>query len=126
MAPNDLDLLVNAGLYRDRNLGEPALASMIQEDVRRHPEDPHPGGHGTFSFDVANGACGVLTALQIADRFLRSARSSGRSWSPATPTPVTASPSTSRSPAPAAHFCAAGRPMIQVRFLQLGQLPRRR
>ncbi|PRC59962.1 3-oxoacyl-ACP synthase, partial [Mycobacterium sp. ITM-2017-0098] len=29
-------------------------------------------GHGTFSFDVANGACGVLTALQIVDGFLRS------------------------------------------------------
>lgn len=71
VAPGDVDLLINAGLYRDRNLGEPALAALIQEDVGVNPEDPHPGGHGSFSFDVANGACGVLTALQIADRFLR-------------------------------------------------------
>jgi len=70
--PNDLDLLVNAGLYRDGNLGEPALASMIQEDVGANPEDPHAGAHGTFSFDVANGVCGPLTALQVADGFLRS------------------------------------------------------
>ena len=69
--PHDVDLLINSGLYRDRNLGEPALAALIQEDVAMNPEDPHPGGHGTFSFDVANGACGVLTALQISDRFLR-------------------------------------------------------
>lgn len=69
---NDLDLLVNAGLYRDRNLGEPALASMIQEDLGANPEDPHAGAHGTFSFDVANGVCGPLTALQVADGFLRS------------------------------------------------------
>ena len=71
VAPGDVDLLINSGLYRDRNLGEPALAALIQEDVGMNPEDPHPGGHGSFSFDVANGACGVLTGLQIADRFLR-------------------------------------------------------
>jgi 3-oxoacyl-[acyl-carrier-protein] synthase-3 len=72
LVPGDVDLLVNAGLYRDRNLGEPAMAALIQEDIGANPEDPHAGGHGTFSFDVANGACGVLTALQIADGFLRS------------------------------------------------------
>ena len=69
--PTDVDLLINAGLYRDRILGEPALASLVQEDVGINPEDPHPGGHGSFSFDVANGACGALTALQLADRFLQ-------------------------------------------------------
>ena len=60
------------GLYRDRNLGEPALAAMIQEDIGANPEDPYPGAHGTFSFDIANGVCGPLTALQVADGFLRS------------------------------------------------------
>ena len=69
--PDELDLVVNAGIYRDRNLGEPALAALIQGDIGANPEDPHAGGHGTFSFDVANGACGVLTALQIVDGFLR-------------------------------------------------------
>ena len=69
---NDLDLLVNVGLYRDRNLGEPALAALIQEDVGANPEDPHADTHGTFSFDIANGTCGPLTALQVVDGFLRS------------------------------------------------------
>ena len=68
----EVDLLINAGIYRDRNLAEPALAALIQQDVGANPEDPHREGHGTFSFDIANGACGVLTALQIADGFLRS------------------------------------------------------
>jgi 3-oxoacyl-[acyl-carrier-protein] synthase III len=68
---DDVDLLLNVGIYRDRNLGEPALAALIQEDVGANPEDPRPGSHGTFSFDLANGACGVLTALQVADGFLR-------------------------------------------------------
>jgi 3-oxoacyl-[acyl-carrier-protein] synthase-3 len=67
----EIDLLLNAGLYHDRNLGEPALAALIQEDIGANPEDPHGGGHGTFSFDVANGSCGMLTGLQVADGFLR-------------------------------------------------------
>lgn len=70
--PSEVDLLVNAGLYRDRNMGEPALAALIQEDIGANPEDPHAGAHGTFSFDIANGTCGVLTALYIVDGFLRS------------------------------------------------------
>lgn len=69
--PSDVELLINAGLFRDRNLGEPALAPLIQEDLGANPEDPHPGRRGTFSFDVANGACGVLSALQVAQRFLQ-------------------------------------------------------
>ena len=47
------------------------LAALIQDDIGANPEDPHAGAHGTFSFDIANGACGVLTALQIVDGFLR-------------------------------------------------------
>lgn len=70
LAAGDLDLIVNAGLYHERNLGEPALAALIQEDIGANPEDPHGDGHGTFSFDVANGACGMLTSLQVADGFL--------------------------------------------------------
>ncbi len=69
--PHEVDLLINAGIYRDRNLGEPALAAMIQQDIGANPEDPHAGSHGTFSFDVVNGSCGVLTALQVVDGFLR-------------------------------------------------------
>jgi 3-oxoacyl-[acyl-carrier-protein] synthase-3 len=69
--PADVDLLLNTGLFHDRMLGEPALAALIQEDVGANPEDPHDEGHGTFSFDVANGSAGVLSALQIADGFLR-------------------------------------------------------
>ena len=45
--PGELDLVVNAGIYRDRNLGEPALAALIQDDIGANPEDPHAGAHGT-------------------------------------------------------------------------------
>lgn len=69
---DDIDLLLNTGIYHDRIMGEPAMAALIQEDVGINPEDPGENGHGTFSFDVANGGCGVLSALQVADGFLRS------------------------------------------------------
>ncbi len=72
LAAGQVDLLLNVGLYHDRNLGEPALAALIQDDIEINRDDPRSGGRGTFSFDVANGTCGVLTALQIADGFLRS------------------------------------------------------
>ena len=69
----DIDLLVNAGIYREDNLAEPALAAMIQEDIGANPgHPPREGAHGTFSFDVANGGCGVLTALELLDGFVRS------------------------------------------------------
>ena len=59
-----VDLLVNAGIYRDKNLAEPALAALIQEDIGANPEDPHGDRHGTFSFDISNGTCGILTGLR--------------------------------------------------------------
>jgi 3-oxoacyl-[acyl-carrier-protein] synthase-3 len=69
---DELDLLINAGVYRDDNLAEPALAALIQEDIGANPGHPPVAGHGTFSFDVDNGACGVLTAAYLLDGFLRS------------------------------------------------------
>jgi 3-oxoacyl-[acyl-carrier-protein] synthase-3 len=69
---DDVDLLINAGIYRDRNLAEPALAALIQQDIGANPEDPHADAHGTFSFDITNGTCGLLSGLQIVDGFLKS------------------------------------------------------
>lgn len=68
----ELDFLINTGVYRDNNIGEPAVASIIQEDIGANPDPPLQGGHGTFSFDVVNGACGVLTGMHILDGFLAS------------------------------------------------------
>jgi 3-oxoacyl-[acyl-carrier-protein] synthase-3 len=68
----DIDFLINAGVYRDNNIGEPAVASIIQEDIGANPDPPLQGGHGTFSFDVVNGAVGVLTGIHILDGFLTS------------------------------------------------------
>ena len=67
----DLDLLINAGLYKDKNMAEPALASIIQEDIGANPgHPPRHDRHGTFSFDILNGGCGALTGLYLVDAFV--------------------------------------------------------
>jgi 3-oxoacyl-[acyl-carrier-protein] synthase III len=70
--PGDVDMLVNVGIYREDNMGEPALAALIQEDIGANLGQPPIGGHGTFSFDLMNGICGVITAIQIESGLLRS------------------------------------------------------
>ena len=70
--PGDIDMLINAGVYREDNMGEPALAALIQEDIGANPGQPPVGGQGTFSFDLMNGICGVINATQLEAGLLRS------------------------------------------------------
>ncbi|HYB18288.1 MAG TPA: 3-oxoacyl-[acyl-carrier-protein] synthase III C-terminal domain-containing protein [Streptosporangiaceae bacterium] len=63
--PGDIGLLINAGIYREDNMGEPALAALVQEDIGASPGQPPIGGSGTFSFDLLNGTCGVISAIQV-------------------------------------------------------------
>ena len=70
--PGDVDMLINAGIYREDNMGEPALAALIQEDIGANLGQPPVGGHGTFSFDLINGTCGVISAIQLESGLLRS------------------------------------------------------
>jgi 3-oxoacyl-[acyl-carrier-protein] synthase III len=70
--PGEVDMLINAGVYREDNMGEPALAALVQEDIGANRGQPPAGGHGTFSFDLMNGTCGVLNAIQLETGLLRS------------------------------------------------------
>jgi len=70
--PGDVDMLINAGIYREDNMGEPALAALVQEDIGANLGQPPIGGHGTFSFDLLNGTCGVISAIQLQVGMLRS------------------------------------------------------
>ena len=68
---DEIDLLVNVGNYRDNNLCEPSVAALIQHELGinlnplKYPVQSH-----TFSFDLMNGACGMLSALQVVDAIL--------------------------------------------------------
>ncbi|MCB0973224.1 MAG: hypothetical protein KDB86_01555 [Actinobacteria bacterium] len=68
--PSDVGLLVNAGLYRDDNLGEPAMAALIQEDLGIALGNLPLNGSGAFSFDLANGAVGALNSIAVVSGFL--------------------------------------------------------
>jgi 3-oxoacyl-[acyl-carrier-protein] synthase III len=68
----DIDMLINVGIYREDSMGEPALAALIQEDIGANLGHPPNGGSGTFSFDLLNGSCGVITAVQIESGMLQS------------------------------------------------------
>jgi 3-oxoacyl-[acyl-carrier-protein] synthase-3 len=70
--PDDVQLLINAGVYLDRNISEPAIAALIQEDIGANPEIQRGVGQGTMSFDVRNGACGILTGMYLVDGLLAS------------------------------------------------------
>jgi 3-oxoacyl-[acyl-carrier-protein] synthase III len=70
--PADVDMLINTGVYREDNMGEPALAALIQEDIGANLGQPPAGGQGTFSFDLFGGTCGVLSAIQLEAGLLQS------------------------------------------------------
>ena len=70
--PSDIDMLINVGMYREDNMGEPALAALIQQDIGASPGQPSAGGAGTFSFDLLNGACGAINAIRIESGLLTS------------------------------------------------------
>ena len=70
--PGAVDMLINTGVYREDNMGEPALAALIQEDIGANLGEPPVGGHGTFSFDLPNGPSGVISAIRLEAGLLRS------------------------------------------------------
>jgi len=69
---DEVDVLINAGVYNDRGISEPAIASLIQEDIGANPEQQPGAGQGTLSFDVRNGGCGMLSGIQLIDGLLAS------------------------------------------------------
>jgi 3-oxoacyl-[acyl-carrier-protein] synthase III len=70
--PDEVDMLINVGMYREDSMGEPALAALIQQDIGANLGHPPTGHTGTFSFDLLNGACGAITAMQIESGLLSS------------------------------------------------------
>ncbi|MCX4515725.1 hypothetical protein OHA27_36765 [Streptomyces sp. NBC_01619] len=77
LMPSDIDVLINVGVYRDSNLSEPSVASLIQKRIGINLDYLHAlDRHAAFSFDLMNGACGVLNAVQASEALLatRSAR----------------------------------------------------
>lgn len=63
----DIGILINIGLYREDNIVEPAIASLIQKQIGINidPIKEYSAENATFCFDLSNGSCGFLNAVQI-------------------------------------------------------------
>jgi len=71
VSAEQIDLLINVGVYRDSNMVEPSMAALVQKEVGINPDYVlHPAHKPTLSFDLMNGACGLLSAVQVASSFL--------------------------------------------------------
>jgi len=68
--PNDIGLLVNSAVYKDENIGEPAVASFIQRDIEANPFSD--GTSSTFAFDILDGGCGLITGMELINGFISS------------------------------------------------------
>lgn len=64
-----VDALINVGVYRDANLVEPAVAALIQQ-AAGIGLDYRPGDVPCLSFDLMNGACGLVNAVGVATSLL--------------------------------------------------------
>jgi 3-oxoacyl-[acyl-carrier-protein] synthase III len=71
-APEDVELLIYAGVYRDDFVGEPAIAAMIANGAKLNDAGISPDGKKTLAFDVCNGAVGFLNACCVAAGMIRS------------------------------------------------------
>ncbi|MBB5918416.1 3-oxoacyl-[acyl-carrier-protein] synthase-3 [Nocardia transvalensis] len=69
VAPERVGIVVNAGVFRDSNISEPAVAALIQQRLGIGLEYS-TGQVPTFSFDLMNGAGGVVHALTAVHSFL--------------------------------------------------------
>ncbi|MDO3645490.1 hypothetical protein [Nocardia mangyaensis] len=67
--PEQVDALINVGVYRDANLVEPAVAALIQQ-AAGIGLDYRPGDVPCLSFDLMNGACGLVNAVGVAASLL--------------------------------------------------------
>jgi 3-oxoacyl-[acyl-carrier-protein] synthase III len=70
VAPAEIDILINVGVHRDQNMAEPAMSALIQKELGISLDYAKQGFHPAFSFDLMNGACGVLNAVQVASSLL--------------------------------------------------------
>lgn len=68
--PEQVGVLINTGIFRDANTMEPAVAALIQK-AAGIGLDYTRNDRRTFSFDLMNGAVGVLNAVQVATSVLR-------------------------------------------------------
>lgn len=72
MKASEIGSVLFTGIYREQHLVEPAIASLIQKQIAAN--STINGKNGTFSFDLNNGGCGLVSGLQLIDGFIQSGK----------------------------------------------------
>lgn len=67
--PRDVNVLINAGVYRDKHYAEPAFACFIQKELGINIEFQ---GRPVLAFDLQNGGCGMLNAAHVVTTMMQS------------------------------------------------------
>lgn len=67
--PGEIDALINIGVYRDSNMVETAMSALIRQQMGLGPEYDS-GEAPCLSFDLRNGATGILNAIQVSQALL--------------------------------------------------------
>ncbi|MFD0278046.1 hypothetical protein ACFVHB_29640 [Kitasatospora sp. NPDC127111] len=71
VSPDAVGVLINVGVYREHNTFEPAIGALVQKEAGINLDYlAHRVPGAAFSFDLMNGACGVLNAVQVAQALL--------------------------------------------------------
>jgi 3-oxoacyl-[acyl-carrier-protein] synthase III len=70
--PGDVDLLLNAGLYRTAFLSEPALATLLAGLLKINDSPFTPAEKTSLAFDVLNGGLGFLNACYLSSVLIQS------------------------------------------------------
>jgi 3-oxoacyl-[acyl-carrier-protein] synthase-3 len=71
----NVGMLIHTGIYRDKNVVEPALACLIQKNMGLNTDPVNKNlSNRTFAFDLFNSELGFLYAAQTADGFINSGR----------------------------------------------------
>jgi len=63
--PQDVDLLLFTGVYRDEFICEPAIAAILAGGIKMRSENYHTNYH-SFALDVLNGSLGFLNGIAVA------------------------------------------------------------
>lgn len=77
IAPGDVNVLINVGVYRENNVMEPSIAALIQQKMELNP-DPAKNSlqQRTLSYDLVSGATGFLNAAMLGNSLLQTGAAS--------------------------------------------------
>ncbi|MBT3252149.1 MAG: hypothetical protein HN729_03875 [Candidatus Marinimicrobia bacterium] len=100
--PMDVEVLINSGIYRDEHYAEPAFSTFIQKKLGINTDFQ---GRRTLSFDLQNGASGMLNGIHILSNLISTGRIN-------TGMVISSEANTDKKPDPNYHYANSGAAVI--------------